>query len=177
MTWDESKHPRVPAGSEEGGQCTAAQHVFGHFAKASALGKDAPSASLFAETLLEEPDIKPTKSYRTLVLVGQEDGEDIIKSEFSLLDSTDLFEGLGPAVEVSISTPKESRGKGYGTEILQRLFQVADKTGVPLLASADPFGNEPMSEKQLADWYLKIGFEKLDPKLDYTGKYLVYWPK
>lgn len=60
----------------------------------------------------------------------------------------------------NILTQEEGRGKGYATAVLKLLTSLADKHGVTLSLTAEPFGREKaMNKTQLRKWYMKHGFK------------------
>jgi len=66
----------------------------------------------------------------------------------------------------------ECHEKGYATEIVERLLDMADRHGVPLYGSVEPFGRPPrMNKTQLKRWYKSLGFN-----VDRSGR-LVYEPR
>ncbi len=50
-------------------------------------------------------------------------------------------------------------GKGFGTDILQRILDEADKQGVTLDLSAVPYGEDKMPPQDLIEYYRKHGFK------------------
>jgi hypothetical protein len=62
----------------------------------------------------------------------------------------------------SIETPKDERGKGYASQTLDKLTNLADKHGVELELNANPFetGENRLNIDQLKSLYRKYGFEE-----------------
>jgi GNAT superfamily N-acetyltransferase len=52
------------------------------------------------------------------------------------------------------------RGRGLGTELIRRLFILADVAGKPILTTARPIGaNTPAALARLERYYQRLGFE------------------
>lgn len=69
----------------------------------------------------------------------------------------------------SVHTPAASQGKGHATELMHRVCQEADLSGITLVLWLRPFGEDiALSTGQLAEWYAKrFGFVLLqaDPPM------------
>lgn len=52
-------------------------------------------------------------------------------------------------------------GEGYGSEVMQKITQLADQRGVTLTLQASPFGEGAMSPERLRNFYRKFGFEQV----------------
>jgi hypothetical protein len=70
------------------------------------------------------------------------------------------------------------RGKGFGSELLSRIMDVSDRTGIKIkLVPVDCDGDKNTSKNylgKLRDWYWEMGFEK--PKYPSIDPYFTYSP-
>ena len=59
----------------------------------------------------------------------------------------------------SLETPLAKRGNGAATRMLQRIFNLGDELGMPVMLEAVPIGKEiRMTVDQLVGWYERRGF-------------------
>ena len=70
------------------------------------------------------------------------------------------FDGRIHVASVEI-TPQEARGKGAARKVMDELLNLADKHDVSLDLDVKPFGKGGLSKKQLADFYTRLGFNKV----------------
>jgi predicted GNAT family N-acyltransferase len=74
----------------------------------------------------------------------------------------------------SIVLPKQLRGQGYGTEIMNKIVNLADKESKPIYLTPDTsFGGS--SFKRLVNFYKRFGFVKNDDK-SVTKHFMVRYP-
>lgn len=74
----------------------------------------------------------------------------------------------------SIVIPKESRGQGYGTEIMRMITNLSDQEQKPIYLTPDTsFGGT--SFKRLVNFYKRFGFIKNDDK-SVTKHFMVRYP-
>jgi GNAT superfamily N-acetyltransferase len=61
----------------------------------------------------------------------------------------------------TLETRPSRRGKGDASRVLDQIFALADRLGLPVMLEAVPFGNEAprMTLDTLVAWYAKHGFE------------------
>ena len=61
---------------------------------------------------------------------------------------------------VSVETPFSEQGKGYATTLIHKVCREADKAGLVLVLTPQPYGdNINLSKQQLEDWYARsFGF-------------------
>lgn len=163
MSWDESKHPRVPAGSSEGGQFTAAEG-----AARRAAGVGSVTSKEYIKLIQDQPNTMVNWIDPRNTAFLTEDGSDI-RGQVEMQVRDDPYTGE-PRVYFNIIVPEHQRRKGYGTEILQEMMAMADETGVTLFGQPGTFGHgEKMTDKQLWRWYLKMGFKKKGAQIFYRG--------
>ena len=75
-----------------------------------------------------------------------------------------MLESLDDGVDLSLIEVVESKNcktsQGYGSSLLRRITQAADRYGIRLTAFIQPLGT--LSTKQLLRWYEGFGFEQLE---------------
>ena len=61
---------------------------------------------------------------------------------------------------VNVETPFSEQGKGYATTLIHKVCREADKAGLVLVLTPQPYGdNINLSKQQLEDWYARsFGF-------------------
>ena len=59
-----------------------------------------------------------------------------------------------------IEVPAEKRNQNIGTDLLNKVKNIADKNNLPITLMAVPIKNSQMTEEQLQQWYQKRGFSK-----------------
>jgi predicted GNAT family acetyltransferase len=75
----------------------------------------------------------------------------------------------------SIVIPKQLRGQGYGTEIMNKIIKLADDESKPIYLTPDTsFGGS--SFKRLVSFYKRFGFVKNDDK-SVTKHFMVRYPQ
>lgn len=74
-------------------------------------------------------------------------------------------EGSTPTYMVqTLFTPSASRGKGYGSEIMRRLVELADRNGCTLVLKAASFDNSALDDARLVKFYCEFGFTVVDSR-------------
>lgn len=74
-----------------------------------------------------------------------------------------------------INVPKEARGNGYGSQLLQQLLDDADAEGVTLGLEIGP--SDGLGYEELEAWYMRRGFQPIELELtaDYGGVEQYAW--
>ena len=67
----------------------------------------------------------------------------------------------------------QHRKQGYATRLMQQVIQEAQEAGLSLLIEVDPYGDFDMDLKQLATFYAKLGFIKIQQ----TPRLMVHYCK
>ena len=87
--------------------------------------------------------------------------ESKLKQEHPELDKLVLFDN-DDAIQIhSIEVSPDHRGKGIGTEVINKIKQYADEKGKPIVLTAQP---QPRKKAVLDRFYKKAGFKR--PKSD-----------
>jgi len=72
----------------------------------------------------------------------------------------------------------ESRGKGYGSELLSKIMDVSDRTGIKIKLIPVDYDTDENSPKnylqKLKEWYMEMGFQR--PKFPSVDPYYTYFP-
>jgi predicted GNAT family acetyltransferase len=97
-----------------------------------------------------------------------------LESEFNI--DLDLYDGGNHLILSRIVVPKEQRGRGVGSDVMQKICDYADETGKKIyLTPSKDFGAS--SIKKLEDFYKGFGFVK-KPKDDFSMREtMVRFPK
>ena len=82
----------------------------------------------------------------------------IDKETRSIADLTNLDEMVPGTMTITrINVPEASRGKGWGTFMLEQILHEADTEGVALSLEIMPSG--PLNYEALESWYMRHGFK------------------
>jgi GNAT superfamily N-acetyltransferase len=79
----------------------------------------------------------------------------------SILVPKEMRKGLRELTK--LHTPAESRGKGHATALLHDVCAKADEAGVLLLLHVEPYAQPDMTKAQLEAWYVRFGFQMIQP--------------
>ena len=72
-----------------------------------------------------------------------------------LYDARDLV-GVRGRVISRINVPRENRGKGYGSQLLRQVLDIADQEKIRLYLEIAP--SDGLNYEQLEAWYKRYGF-------------------
>lgn len=61
----------------------------------------------------------------------------------------------------SLSVDATARGQGFARALLDKVILDADQQGLALLVIVEPFDDSPIDAAKLADWYSRMGFERV----------------
>ena len=59
---------------------------------------------------------------------------------------------------IRVSPSERCSGKGYASEVMKIIINLADKYQVPITLEPKPFGAKQMDVKDLQSWYRRVGF-------------------
>lgn len=97
----------------------------------------------------------------------------IIKDKMDRLAIIDLMEiEKNKFLVTRVSVPREHRGKGIGTELLNKVIKDADKECATLLIEPQPYADTTMTKKSLINYYKRFGFEYISEE-----DYMIRKPK
>lgn len=82
----------------------------------------------------------------------------VIPEVRAIADLVQPFELTANWTITRINVPRESRGQGYGTRLLEMILADADAEGLTLQLEVQPSGE--MTYAALTDWYMKHGFQQ-----------------
>lgn len=94
-------------------------------------------------------------------------------ADFTRLDYTDYYHGVA-GIEFSsslfyvnrVNVPMGYRGRGFGSQVLQKMLDYSDEQGLHLILDVVPSGEE-MGLRELIEWYERHGFIRKGPILMY----------
>jgi GNAT superfamily N-acetyltransferase len=61
----------------------------------------------------------------------------------------------------SLVVDQASRGHGAASALMKAVIEQADINGVALLVHVEPFGDCPVNEYSLRQWYQRLGFDEI----------------
>ena len=88
-------------------------------------------------------------------------------------DITDGYGSLSNSLNLKYLVSFE-KNKGFGTEIMKTITEIADRKGIKLTLYPKPIGKDGLKKKALVDFYRKFGFVFFDVG---SEKYMVRLPK
>ena len=73
-----------------------------------------------------------------------------------------VFDGMIHVSSIQTTPPGECEGRGYASEVMQHLVQLADKHAVSMSLDPKPFGQKTLGVGDLQRWYKRAGFKPDD---------------
>ena len=81
------------------------------------------------------------------------------KNKLDHLASVCVTASFNGGVHLSfLYTENEYRNQGYGTELMKQVIDYYEVKDMVIYLKPLPFGQKPMSEHELRDWYEQLGF-------------------
>ena len=77
-----------------------------------------------------------------------------------------VWDGAIRLSSIQTVPPGVCEGKGYASDVMNRLVALADKYQVPMSLDPHPFGQKSLGVKELQSWYSRAGFNPRKDRYD-----------
>ena len=85
-----------------------------------------------------------------------------------VMTNLNVFDGAISFNTIQTVPPDKCEGKGFASNVMNRLVSLADKHQVPMSLDPVPFGQKTLGARDLKSWYKRAGFS---PNKDRGGEY------